>query len=124
MEFPGESVMSDQSLEEFGKLLMERVRDEAIEQWDSMIAGQLKGQTAQKVSSLIAEQGIEKRDLLRALIPAIVDTTLHHLLWTIEQEQAISVSIGGGGELRDLSDGLPGDLVGWRERYSKCRRFC
>ncbi|HEX5745173.1 MAG TPA: hypothetical protein VFZ09_02955 [Archangium sp.] len=102
---------------------MTRVRDESIEQWDGLIAGQLKGNTAARVNELLAGWSDEQRAVLNALVPAIVDTTLHHLLWTIEQEETVSLSMIEGPQLRDVSDGLAGDLIGWKKRYSKQRDF-
>jgi hypothetical protein len=115
--------MADPALEEFGNILMKRVRDESIEQWDGLIAGKLKGNTAARVKELLANCTDEQREVLKTLVPAIIDTTLHHLLWTIEQEKAVCLSMRGSPQLRDLSDGLPGDFVDWKTRYSKQRDF-
>jgi hypothetical protein len=115
--------MSNQSWEEFGKLPMEKVRDEAIEQWDMIIDGRMKGKTAERAHRDLQILSPEGRDVLTRLVPAIVDTTLHHLMWTIEQHEEVSLRMADGPELRTISDGLAGDLNLWRERFSKLRFY-
>ena len=105
--------------EKLAKLIIERVRDESIEQWLGNIDGKMKGATAKKVRALIKDWPPRERAVLNRLIPAIVDTVLHNLMWTIEQDPGIRLSYGNGPQLRDVGDGLPGDLVSWREKYSQ-----
>ena len=70
----------------------------------------------------------DKRLVLQ-LIPGVVDTVLHRLLWAAEQESELHVGIkmkNGIEELRDISDGLPGELYtdeGWISRFSEEARF-
>lgn len=114
--------MADPTLEEFGRLLMTRVRDEAIEQWDMIISGQMKDADSQRIHRVISHWPSEHRKVLEDLIPQIVDTTLHHLMWTVEQQERVRLSVDTGAQLREVSDGLPGDLIGWREKFSRQRK--
>ena len=119
-------MMSKKALDLFGKILIQRIRDETIEEWYETVDGKKKGITAEKIQKLLASFNDEQLDVLRQLIPEIVDTTLHYLLWTLEQENSINVSVEIGGEMspsiRDVSDGLAGELYsedGWIAKYSK-----
>jgi hypothetical protein len=115
------------ALDDFGKFLMARVRDEAITQWDKIAAGEMKGRTAERLRPAFERLGEAERELVNELIPRVVDTTLHQLLWAIEQTPRITLAIESDGatvNLARVSDGLPGDLVGWisgfsRERHEK-----
>lgn len=55
---------------------------------------------------------------------AIVDTTLHHLLWTVEQEDLIEFTFKEDDQIvniNEISDGLAGELYtedGWISRFS------
>ena len=81
-------------LEAFGMFLMRRVRDKAIADWDKIVSGEMKGDSAARVQRELAEYGAEDIEVLRRLIPQIVDTTLHHLLWALEQdEQHVKVAV-------------------------------
>ena len=115
-------------LDHFGQSLMSSVRDEAIEQWQSLIDGKLKGDTAKRLRPEIAAMTAEDRALLKRLVPRIVDTTLHHLLWSLEQSDDIRVAVELDKRtvnVAEESDGLPGELQGsngWIARFSRYGR--
>ncbi|MDF2859636.1 MAG: hypothetical protein K0Q87_5487 [Neobacillus sp.] len=59
------------------------------------------------------------------VVPKIVDTTLHHLLWTFEQNELIDINVANGDSkqisIKEISDGLAGELYtedGWISRFS------
>jgi len=116
---------SREGLDSFGKLLAEAVRDPTIRQWDKLVAGSLKGVTADRLRAQIDALGEDERRLLERLIPQIVDTALHHLLWSLEQPGPVEVSVrtpeGVVASLREVSDGLAGELYDWIPRFSKER---
>ncbi|MED1793617.1 epimerase [Brevibacillus nitrificans] len=118
--------MKSGALDLFGELLMRKVRDESIEMSDRIIEGKMTDRRLSYVNNLLLEN--EDNELIRALVPRIVDITLHHLLWTIEQEESIDVlsldETGHMTSIREISDGLPGELYtdrGWIARYSQQR---
>lgn len=115
--------MNNKLLDLFGEKLIQSVRDEAIEQWEMTIEGKMRSEDSQILFKLIANSG--QSDLINELIPQIVDTTLHHLLWTLEQDDLIDISVSEDDKkvsLKELSDGLAGELYtedGWISRFSK-----
>jgi hypothetical protein len=118
--------MNKAALDKFGELLVKRVRDKAIDEWEKIISGQMLGETAERARQRLARVDASHRSVLLSLVPLVVDTTLHHLLWTMEQEQDLDVQIkdddGTSWSLRDISDGLTGELPsdeGWVFRYSQ-----
>lgn len=114
--------MNNKFLDLFGEILMQRVRDEAIEQWEMTLKGKMKNENSQRLYNLATASG--QSQLINELVPQIVDTTLHHLLWTLEQEDSIDISVSNDDKkasLKALSDGLPGELYtedGWISRFS------
>ena len=121
--------MSQVALDKFGQLLIKRVRDEAVTDWKMMIDGRMKGASAEKVREFLGRLSEAEKKLFSQLIPGVVDTVLHHLLWTVEQESDLYVGVetdNGIENLREISDGLPGELYsdeGWIARFSKEHRF-
>jgi hypothetical protein len=115
--------MKKAALEVFGRLLMERVRDRAINDWEGIITGRTKNAWAEGVRATIKTLDPQQFEAVCRLIPRIVDTTLHHLLWTLEQEEVIDVAVrtdtGVFPSIRDASDGLAGELYDWIPRFSK-----
>ncbi|WP_430510840.1 epimerase [Gottfriedia solisilvae] len=114
--------MSKNGLDLFGKLLMNNIRDEAIDDWERIIEGKMRDEESQNIYKMLSDN---ERELVKSLIPKIVDTTIHHLLWTIEQEEFIKVKVNDGTQYRNInkiSDGLAGELYtedGWISRFSK-----
>src|SRR5262245_17681040 len=114
-------------LDYFGELLMRRVRDEAIADWDMIVDGRMKDDGSKRIRSELSSRAFNKEqiDMVRWLVPKIVDTTLHHLLWTLEQEESIVIGLRGDDtsaqSLREQSDGLAGDMYNWIPRFSKQR---
>jgi|WetSurMetagenome_2_1015567.scaffolds.fasta_scaffold1118757_2 hypothetical protein len=119
--------MARKSLDAFGLLLMRRVRDEAILDWDMILDGRMKSPRAQRIRQDLAVLDERALSLISALVPRIVDTTLHHLLWILEQEKSLRLEIKTDNETTEvssLSDGLPGELYssdGWIARFSQQR---
>ena len=104
---------------------MKRVRDKAIEDWEKLISGQMKGARADRIRQQLLSFGPEQKDALTKLLPQIVDTTLYHLLWSLEQQETFELMArDNNGELqsiRNISDGLSGELYsdrGWISRFS------
>jgi hypothetical protein len=118
--------MSNTLLDRFGELLMTRVRDKAIGDWERIIGGHMKGSRGELVRQQMSSLTPEQTRTLLSLIPQIVDTTLHHLLWTVEQEQSVDIvskdDAGVFRSVREVSDGLSGELYsdrGWIARFSR-----
>jgi len=85
----------------------------------------MKGTTAEQVRQQIASFNPEQKAAVLQLIPQIVDTTLHHLLFTLDQEPSLRLTMIGPGtpaeNVRDLSDGLTGEPFGnhgWIAKFS------
>ncbi|MEZ3428796.1 MAG: hypothetical protein K1W36_00600 [Lachnospiraceae bacterium] len=107
-------------LNSFGKILMNDVRDTTIESFDNMINGTMKGITAENVQEKIREFSDGQIDVVKWMIPQVVDLCLHNILWMVEQEEDITLSFKEIN-LKDESDGLSGELYtedGWIQKYS------
>jgi hypothetical protein len=117
--------MAHEALDSFGEILMKRVRDQAIQDWDAKITGYAKGVAADRVLEMLRTFDTAQLSTLHQLIPDIVDTTLGHLLLTLEQENSIGVSVNTGHQvvsnLREVSDGLEGELYDWIPKFSAQR---
>ncbi|WP_245921033.1 epimerase [Melghirimyces profundicolus] len=105
---------------------MTKVRDKAILEIDMIIDGRMQDEKIrEKILSSFDQKAMEG---LHYLIPIIVDVTLHHLLWTIEQyEETVDIVVFKEQKairLSQISDGLPGELYtedGWISRFSQQR---
>lgn len=115
--------MKDNTLDLFGELLIKQVRDETISEWDMILNGKMKGVTAKEVKNRISSFNQEQLEVLKWIVPQIVDLNLHNLLFTIEESDELFVAIDDK-EIKEESDGLAGELYtedGWIRRFSNER---
>ena len=121
--------MSQEVLDYFGEVLVKNVRDYTISEWDRDI---VRKNATVRAGKILYEKfkncTPEQLELIRWLIPQVVDTTLHYFLCMFEQEENIDIAVTLDGEyierLQDISDGLCGELYtedGWISRFSKER---
>ena len=117
--------MSNKFLDHFGLLLISNVRDESIRTWLQILDGQMKGKTAERMHGKFVSFSSNEISVIKEAIPEIVDSVLHHLLWTLEQHDDIRLSVkiadAVSNNLADISDGLSGELPtseGWIGRFS------
>ena len=110
-------------LDHFGEILMKEVRDWAIRQCDKHVSN-LNG--TQSVRRLLGENrklNENERELLHAVIPDVVDTAIHNMLFMLEQHPEFELIVEGEN-LDEISDGLAGELYteeGWFMRFSEER---
>lgn len=106
-----------EALDRFGTLLIKRVRAKAIQDWEKLLDGRMKGETAERLRPDLQRLDSEELALVGKLVPMIVDTALHHLLWALEQDDTVDIAVKTRGEnvpsLREVSDGLAGELYRW-----------
>jgi hypothetical protein len=115
--------MANQALETVGRMLVLKVRDRAVTDWLSLVNGKMKGARAAKVTRLLETFTPEQLEVVGKIIPEVVDTTLHHLLFELEQNETVRIAVDGEGssvpDLKAVSDGLAGELVDWVPRFAK-----
>jgi hypothetical protein len=119
--------MENEVLNEFAKILVQTVRDSAIESSDSNM-----NESAKHVMAIRWKQVANKGDiknLLKVIIPDIVDETIFYLLQCIDTgELKLNYSLKDGQTFK-LVDNPPGELAGhylrndgWIDQYSNQRK--
>ncbi|CVI70143.1 hypothetical protein NDGK_01769 [Clostridiales bacterium CHKCI001] len=108
-------------LNEFGKMLITEVRDWTIGSMNKMIDGTMKGTTAELIKKNISILDKEQIEVLKWLIPEIVDFSLDSMLFMFEGYPDLQL-VFRGVDLKELSDGLSGELYtedGWIQKFSE-----
>lgn len=120
--------MSEEALDKFGEMLVQKVRDESITDWDMIVGGQMKSERAQQLRDKLSGLSDEQLRVFLTTVPDVVDTVMHHLMQWLEVEDDVEVAVTTSTEqihsLRDVSDGLAGELYtekGWISRFSRIR---
>ena len=114
---------NERLLNVLGQLLMRRVRDAAIRDWDAILGGRMRSAWSRWVQKRLESLTEEQRAQVQDLVPDIVDTTLHHLLCTLEQADSVAVGVrASGAAVADNREAAAGDLHGylsaWVSRFS------
>jgi hypothetical protein len=98
-------------IEEFARLLVQRVRDEAIQSSDRMLRPGAGSPVAKRWKEAASDGRTE--ELASVLIPDVVDDTIFYLLQAIDQELLQLSFVASNGKRVDLvTEGL-GELSGW-----------
>ena len=108
-------------LNEFGKILITEVRDGTIDSMNKMIDGTMKGTTAKLIRKKISILDKEQIEVLKWLIPEIVDFSLDSMLFMFEGHPDLQL-VFQGVDLKEVSDGLSGELYtedGWIQKFSE-----
>jgi hypothetical protein len=116
---------SNQLLDIFGQFLMEKVRDETIEHWEKVTKGSMNDTESKEIFKSLSTFTPEQMEMIRKLLPGIVDTALHYLLWSMEENENMKWVVKfkeSEVNIAEISDGLAGELYtedGWKHRFSK-----
>lgn len=108
-------------LNEFGKILITEVRDGTIDSMNKMIDGTMKGTIAKLIRKKISILDKEQIEILKWLIPEIVDFSLDSMLFMFEGHPDLQL-VFQGVDLKEVSDGLSGELYtedGWIQKFSE-----
>jgi hypothetical protein len=108
-------------IEEFARLLVQHVRDEAIQSCDVQTRPDVQGPEAKRWRAA----GVNRADVV---IPDVVDDTIFFLLNAIDQGDLHLVFVSADGTKVDLTEDGLSELggwymgsEGWRHMYSKER---
>jgi hypothetical protein len=118
--------MPNPEIEEFAKILVQRVRDAAVHSCDCRLSPIAKDAVAERWREAMREGNMET--MARVLIPDIVDYTLAEFCAAIDEEfLQLSFAASDGKVVNLIRDGLE-ELCGWylgsdgwRARYAKER---
>lgn len=106
-------------LDEFGRLFIKNVRDEAIFKVKALLSGSLKGESADILQDRLMAIGHE--EILEEFGMFVVNEVVHDVLWYFEESEDYRLIGPSGRSLAQESDGLAGELYsedGWIARYS------
>lgn len=98
-------------VEEFGEWIVKVVRDLAIQNAYIRLRPEAPTEAARLWRRRLAE--MPPQEAVRAIVPDVVDITIHLLLRAIDQEALRLSYRGESGRVADLCDEGRGELAGW-----------
>lgn len=111
-------------ISEFGRLFIESVRDNTLFVLEGIISGHMKSQIDKEMHEKVNTLSNQDLDLLKKVSYRMIDLSLHNMLVMFEDNQqwVISSSDDHGLDLKEVSDGLAGELYtsdGWIKQFSE-----
>lgn len=116
--------MENKELSDFGKILMQEVRHQAVYILRGVISGKLKSESDQELHKKLMKDTVNK-EVLEEFGLYIIDETIHDFLWMFEQTDEYKIIGPSGKSLAEISDGLCGELYtedGWIAKYATDKR--
>lgn len=111
-------------LDEFGQLLMEKVRDDALSHIQRLITGKLADIASKELNEQFEQLDASQAKMMRYLLAKAVDAGIVRFLHFIDEYELdlnFKRSSGEVVNIRSLSDGLAGELHtdrGWIAKFS------
>jgi hypothetical protein len=115
-------------LDTFGKLVMEKLRDRALERADQALAGKGKAPAVKQLQADLARLDDAGRAAARRLVRDSIDAAIHDFLFALVEANDFGGSVqvlADGENLAARSDGLQGEPAGergWQARFSRFGR--
>ncbi|MBD7966648.1 hypothetical protein [Paenibacillus gallinarum] len=114
-----------EAIDEFGKVLMNDLRDKSIDFFELLVGRKWKSPSLQKLQTDLQSFNEEQIEIIRRILIRSVDSGIHDFLFKL-QDQAdfdneIEITIQGVNII-SASDGLHGELFtedGWYVKFSK-----
>lgn len=111
-------------VDDFGKAVIELVRDASIQQEDMVLFKNGSSEFAKKLREKISHMPEETQKVIHMLVPQIVDTTIAYFLLMFEEVPKYKILIEDSGKttnLLDETDNLTRDFYIWLERFTSER---
>ena len=113
------------TLDKFGKIIVENLRDKAIHQYHLLEEGKLKAPKLQELQSEINSLNSQQKKLIERVVMDALDVAMHDFLFAIQDchDRDTGISILVDGENIAAESGmLNGEHIGaggWIDKYSR-----
>ena len=115
--------MAHPAVDKFGKLIVTRLRDNAIEHFDLLATQHYAAPGLKPLQADLASLTVEQRDIVRRCVISSIDNGLHDFLFGLveanDADDGIAVIVDGQN-IAELSDGLHGEQFtdeGWVAKF-------
>ena len=112
-------------LDNFGRFVMQNLRDRALQHVDGLAQGQWRAPGLQSLQAELAKLDDDERNVVRRCVRAAIDSAVHDFLFALQEhgdgDGSIQVLVYDQN-VASLSDGLHGEPYsedGWQARFSE-----
>ncbi|RFZ95187.1 hypothetical protein D0C36_06575 [Mucilaginibacter conchicola] len=115
----------DNSLDKFGKFLVENLRDSGINHFELLLKAQWKAPALQSIQNELGELSDSQTETVKKAFIASIDSAIHDFLFALQEQADFKNEIRimvDNNNIAELSDGIHGESYsddGWNAKYSK-----
>ena len=115
---------TNNTLDKFGKFIVENMRDKGIEFYDNLAQGLWKAPSLKLLQEELKQFDEEQLSIIRKCIVSSIDNSIHDFLFALQESSDMNNDVQiviDGHNICKLSDGLQGELYtedGWYSKYS------
>ena len=115
----------DESLDKFGNLIVENLRDKQIDWFRGLIQGKWRSQESKELHDKLSKLTQEEKQVVADVLEKVLEKSMHDFLFAIQESNDIDSGLKvfmDGENVAELSDGLHGEIFtedGWIERFSR-----
>ncbi|MBJ2123662.1 hypothetical protein [Flavobacterium sp. IB48] len=117
--------MKEKLLNEFGKYLIEEVRDDSIFEFNEIVNNNSISKENQYIFELLKKSKVPKEDLIK-IVTEMIDKCLFKTLFFFQSQEEFTLTTkdqkGKVINLAEMSDGLSGEIYGengWIKKFSE-----
>jgi len=116
---------ANETLNKFGKFLVENLRDSGINFSEGLLINHWKAQELISLQNDLQSFSDNQKDIVRRVVVRTIDRAIHDFLFAIAEQADFDNEIQimvDNKNIADISDGLAGELYsedGWFTKFSK-----
>lgn len=115
----------DESLEKFGKIIIENLRDKQIDFYRGLLTEKWKAEDLKDLQKKLKTIDKKDKETINDLVDELLTHAIHDLLFAIQEnhdlENGLEILVDNKN-VAELSDGLHGEIFsddGWIQKFSK-----
>lgn len=113
-----------EALKKTGHFIVNDIRDFAIKEIEETLANKGNSSLDKRFAVAASTWTDETRNVVLDMLVSAIDTTLHRLMVKLEESDDIRLVVGDDSlDIKEISDGLAGEFVGWVDSLSHERGF-
>lgn len=115
----------DESLDKFGNLIVENLRDKQIDWFRGLIQGKWRSQESKELHDKLSKLTQEEKQVVADVLEKVLEKSMHDFLFAVQESNDIDSGLKvfmDGENVAELSDDLHGEIFtedGWIERFSR-----
>ncbi len=117
------------TLDKFGKLIVEKLRDKQIDMFQGLIKGTWRDKGSKELHVKLSKLTQDQKQVVADVLEETLECVMHDFLFAIQESDNLDTGLKvymDNKNVAELSDGLHGEIFGeegWIHRFSRHKSF-